>query len=532
MNQILSFFRRLCLFIVGIVIFPTINISAQYAENIVEPLVIASSSQTGQSDLSTTLNFQVQDVKAHQLNLLTFIPTIPFSAEAILIFYYTSTLPYYLTIGAERAGVGFTYVAQNLFAVASLGYLNMIAVRFSLSQLGITPGTQWPFSAALRIYLHYSQQPVPTPGPDFYQYDLSVSQMDDDASNEYADSTGEEPPIIEGDPPPNLESPVVDDVHVSFKMPNIDLNNSSNPANSGYAGDKNACAPASASNSLIWLSQTFNGINIPFSHRDLLDSLSRYMGRAANSGVDIKDFIEGKLRFIKSHNLPIQIKFQSDHITGDINIPGGISARNMNDGKYPTWNFLKKEIADSEDVELMYKWNDGTKMRGHAVAVTGAYETADNKKSIGIKHDLTQNDTGGTVQEFPEITEDSHNRLVLHRVGAKRYVSSIVSESPGTPFTSVGDEIQNSPLEFYLGQNYPNPFNPITTITYSIPNSSRVTIKVFDILGNEIAALIDEYKNIGTYAVNWNASNFSSGVYFYKITAGRFTATKKLVLLK
>ena len=88
------------------------------------------------------------------------------------------------------------------------------------------------------------------------------------------------------------------------------------------------------------------------------------------------------------------------------------------------------------------------------------------------------------------------------------------------------------PNEFSLSQNYPNPFNPSTKIKYSIPYSSKVFIKVFDILGNEIETLVNEEKSVGTYELTWNATNLPSGVYFYQLKAGSFIETKKMILLK
>lgn len=90
----------------------------------------------------------------------------------------------------------------------------------------------------------------------------------------------------------------------------------------------------------------------------------------------------------------------------------------------------------------------------------------------------------------------------------------------------------NDPKEFALLQNYPNPFNPTTKIKFSVPKNEFVTLKIFDILGNEIAQLVNEEKPAGEYQVQWDASNFSSGVYFYSLQAGEFIATKKLLLMK
>jgi uncharacterized membrane protein len=89
-----------------------------------------------------------------------------------------------------------------------------------------------------------------------------------------------------------------------------------------------------------------------------------------------------------------------------------------------------------------------------------------------------------------------------------------------------------SPNNFNLAQNYPNPFNPVTTIQYSISKGSSVTLKVYDVLGNEIAVLVNEEKDRGVYSVNFDASGFASGIYFYRLTAGTFVETKKMILLK
>jgi len=88
------------------------------------------------------------------------------------------------------------------------------------------------------------------------------------------------------------------------------------------------------------------------------------------------------------------------------------------------------------------------------------------------------------------------------------------------------------PLVFSLGQNYPNPFNPSTTIEFSLPHTGFVTLKVYNILGEAVATLVNEELNVGTYTTQWNASGVASGVYFYRLQAGDFVDTKKLLLLK
>jgi hypothetical protein len=97
------------------------------------------------------------------------------------------------------------------------------------------------------------------------------------------------------------------------------------------------------------------------------------------------------------------------------------------------------------------------------------------------------------------------------------------------------NEIQievNGPLTFNLAQNYPNPFNPKTTIEFSVPKLSFVSLKVFDILGSEVAVLVNEEKTAGNYKINFDAKNLPSGTYFTRITAGDYSEIKKMILLK
>ena len=98
--------------------------------------------------------------------------------------------------------------------------------------------------------------------------------------------------------------------------------------------------------------------------------------------------------------------------------------------------------------------------------------------------------------------------------------------------TSIKNNVNNLPEEFALSQNYPNPFNPTTTINYYIPELCFVTLKVYDVLGNEITTLVSEEKIMGNYEIEWNANNLSSGVYFYQLRAGVFVKTKKMILLR
>jgi len=98
-----------------------------------------------------------------------------------------------------------------------------------------------------------------------------------------------------------------------------------------------------------------------------------------------------------------------------------------------------------------------------------------------------------------------------------------------TAIESVKDQV---PIQFKLDQNYPNPFNPSTTIIYSIPKAAQVILKVYNVLGKEVATLVNEEELAGNYSVVFNARNLSSGIYFYRMQAESFVGTKKLILIK
>jgi hypothetical protein len=102
----------------------------------------------------------------------------------------------------------------------------------------------------------------------------------------------------------------------------------------------------------------------------------------------------------------------------------------------------------------------------------------------------------------------------------------------GPPSKIVADHGSNESIEYSLSQNYPNPFNPTTSIDYSIKSAGDVSLKVYDILGTEVASLVNENQDPGNYSVKFNASELPSGIYFYTLNSGNFISTKKLILLR
>jgi len=121
--------------------------------------------------------------------------------------------------------------------------------------------------------------------------------------------------------------------------------------------------------------------------------------------------------------------------------------------------------------------------------------------------------------------------LILVSSNALTSLDTIRVSGNGT-LTAVDELASEIPQEFSLDQNYPNPFNPTTTISFSLPSKSFVSLKVFDALGRAIVTIVSEELLAGNYAWQWNANNLTSGVYFYRLQSGSFTETKKLILLR
>jgi hypothetical protein len=146
-------------------------------------------------------------------------------------------------------------------------------------------------------------------------------------------------------------------------------------------------------------------------------------------------------------------------------------------------------------------------------------------------------DQSGTVVDV--VNETNSNPFTLTAPGPGTYTINAGHKSPQRwdstsvtiILTDLGENTFN-PSEFKLYDNYPNPFNPSTMIRYSIPEASFTTLRVYDALGNEVSSLVNETKPAGTYEVDFNALNLSSGIYYYTLQSGSFTSTKKMILTK
>ncbi len=230
------------------------------------------------------------------------------------------------------------------------------------------------------------------------------------------------------------------------EVPNIDLDSSKNNPSTvtGYAGDRNACGPAAAANSLQWLDDEDDNIDDDNSHRDKLKELSKMMKREDNGGVYRKDFIEAKLEYIDKHKLPIKVKFQGWKFgADDVDSPNskyGHKAHNENDSAKmpPKWDWIISEMKNDEDVELEFGYYDstGTRRGGHWVTVTGVSDNG-NYRGIYIKDDGDQLDSGGTRQQYVNL-DTAHGYTYLKQISSSKYtcyVETVVSESYDSTMT-------------------------------------------------------------------------------------------------
>jgi hypothetical protein len=144
-------------------------------------------------------------------------------------------------------------------------------------------------------------------------------------------------------------------------------------------------------------------------------------------------------------------------------------------------------------------------------------------------------DSGGLTDTTFAVGSLEYFRPYFWRVRATNGIGtsgwSSVNSFRTEQFVAVERE-DGVPKEYALSQNYPNPFNPTTTIQFALPKEGRVSVKVYDVLGREEATLVDEEMPPGSYRVIWNAASAASGVYFYRIVAGSFAATKRMVLVR
>ncbi|MEO6694200.1 MAG: SBBP repeat-containing protein, partial [Ignavibacteria bacterium] len=175
------------------------------------------------------------------------------------------------------------------------------------------------------------------------------------------------------------------------------------------------------------------------------------------------------------------------------------------------------------------------------VYVTGySYASVNSEDYATIKYNSSGEEQWSEIFEDKTNGSDIANSIEVDGLGnvyvtGYSYEGSSRDDYVTIKYSQTVGISQNSntiPVNFILNQNYPNPFNPKTIINYELPFSNFVSIKVYDILGNEVIALVNERQNAGIYSVDWNAVGYPSGVYFYKLETERFADVKRMLLIK
>ncbi len=152
--------------------------------------------------------------------------------------------------------------------------------------------------------------------------------------------------------------------------------------------------------------------------------------------------------------------------------------------------------------------------------------------SFGV---LVSRDSGST---WVEANQGLTNFAIVSLASDDQYLyagtlgSGVFRRPLNNILTSIEPASSNIPGSFRLEQNFPNPFNPVTTISYALPAHTHVTLTISDVVGREVARLVDEFQEAGYKSVAFDGSTLSSGVYFYRIQAGSFLETKRLILMK
>jgi PKD repeat protein len=179
------------------------------------------------------------------------------------------------------------------------------------------------------------------------------------------------------------------------------------------------------------------------------------------------------------------------------------------------------EVGETEDIT----WTD---VNVYDVKIELSVDNGTNWSTI-----VESTPNTGTYSWIVEA-QDSSDQCLIRIINVDDDLIADVSDAVFTIdiVTGLEEDKQSIPSEFNLSQNYPNPFNPVTLIKYQVPEASLVSIKVYDIIGREVAVLVNEEKSPGNYQVSFSSENLASGVYFYKMVAGDFSSVKKMNLLK
>lgn len=214
-------------------------------------------------------------------------------------------------------------------------------------------------------------------------------------------------------------------------------------------------------------------------------------------------------------------------------MPEGAYDLNLSDSHYSQSYSLNSPLLD-EICPMSYFNSYGQSTSWLKTVTQGAKAKVSSNCKIIAGYQTFDNVTPAQVQQQIQYAlEGGADGVVNFRYGTTTADEwSVIKTCHSNMMTDVKELDKTIPTDFELNQNYPNPFNPTTVIDFKLAKSGMVSLKVFDMLGREVATLINEKIDAGTYKVDFNGTGLSSGVYLYRLNAGSYTSTKKMVLMK
>jgi hypothetical protein len=497
--------------------------------------------------------------------------TRPHSNDIEITFTYTNPTgnpAKYLNIYVKLpTGVVQIWAAENLM-LDTFSNTRTLTYTINLSMLGVKDGDVVPQLDVLTVItdtLLTVPRTFPPPafqrrtcGTSIWNYGSGVSRL-------LTDSVRRVPSKITRPGNNWIETDSIRRVTRGCRVANIDLDSGAHNSRTtpGYAGDWNACGPASCANSLQWLEERYpTKLATGLTLRQKLEELSKQMKRRDNEGVYTDTMLSGKLAFIDKYKLPIRVKFQSvyykDSCYKSFDPTYNHCAQNQSrNGVADTFrldfDWLYNEMKHGEDIEMNIGWwqydsstNTGSWAGGHAVVITGV-EDIHGVKRITIKDDSTQAGPGG-LRERPltmdstgwttyahRLREWSSSDPVNHRT-TTAVIKDFISESfdSTVTFVPIGVHGLNSPGVGMQISGNPVSAGSSARITLNLESVTKLRLIVTDISGRIVSVLAEGSYQPGTFKFYWPGTtsqreNLPGGMYFIMLMTDRGTLSGKVV---
>jgi len=256
-------------------------------------------------------------------------------------------------------------------------------------------------------------------------------------------------------------------------------------------------------------------------------------------------------KLLASDGAAVDLFGRSVSISGDYAVVGAYFDDDNGSNSGSAYVFKRTGASWAQEAKLLPSDGAASDWFGITVSISGEYTVAgaygddDNGSSSGSAYLFKRTGTSWTEEAKLLLSDGAADDNFGYSVsisGDYAFVGLSGDDDNGDGSGSayvysgiivgIDDERAGLPAEFVLSQNYPNPFNPVTNISFSLSSSGNVSLRIYNLLGEEVARLVDGYKQAGEYNTQWNASKFASGIYFYRLQASAFVQTRKMVLLK